>query len=54
MNNFLSYCVLIDARIGAFEKDLPVHTSFLSIDIEPGCQMQTSDFQSQFSMAEMI
>ena len=24
MNNLLSYCGLVDARISAFEKDLPV------------------------------
>ena len=27
MNNLLSYCVLVEARISASEKDLPVHTS---------------------------
>ena len=26
MNNLLSYCGLVDARIRASEKDLPVHT----------------------------
>ena len=26
MNNLLSYCGLVDARIIASEKDLPVHT----------------------------
>ena len=27
MNNLLSYCGLVDARISASEKDLPVHTA---------------------------
>ena len=26
MNNLLSYCGLVDARISASEEDLPVHT----------------------------
>ena len=26
MNNLLSYCGLVDVRISASEKDLPVHT----------------------------
>ena len=28
MNNFLSYCGLVDARISASEKDLPVQTNY--------------------------
>ena len=28
MNNFLSYCELVDARISASEKDLPVPENF--------------------------
>ena len=28
MNNFLSYCGLVDARISASEKDLPVHVRY--------------------------
>ena len=27
MNNLLSYCGLVDARISASEKDLPVHNN---------------------------
>ena len=30
MNNLLSYCGLVDARIRASDKDLPVHTRFYS------------------------
>ena len=29
MNNLLSYCGLVDARISASEKDLPVPTSYV-------------------------
>ena len=28
MNNLLSYCGLVDMRINASDKDLPVHTCF--------------------------
>ena len=28
MNNLLSYCGLVDARIRASNKDLPVHTTY--------------------------
>ena len=31
MNNLLSYCGLVDARISAFEKDLPVLTFIIYI-----------------------
>ena len=32
MNNLLSYCGLIDAKIRASDKDLPVHMMVLWID----------------------
>ena len=32
MNNLLSYCGLVDARISASEKDLPVVSSLLNIN----------------------
>ena len=31
MNNLLSYCELIDAKIRASDKDLPVHTYIMHI-----------------------
>ena len=31
MNNLLSYCGLVDARISASEKDLPVHISSIFV-----------------------
>ena len=31
MNNLLSYCGLVDARISASDKDLPVHMGFCFI-----------------------
>ena len=32
MNNLLSYCGLVDARISASEKDLPEHIEFLYME----------------------
>ena len=34
MNNFLSYCGLVDARIRASNKNLPVHISFQSLWVQ--------------------
>ena len=31
MNNLLSYCGLVDARISASEKDLPVRVQYIKI-----------------------
>ena len=39
MNNLLSYCGLVDARISASEKDLPVTNNFnfeLRLDLRSG------------------
>ena len=33
MNNLLSYCGLVDAKIRATDKDLPVRSNVLSIQI---------------------
>ena len=40
MNNLLSYCGLVDARIKASEKDLPVR----SFDLESADPNQTKHF----------
>ena len=34
MNNRLSYCGLVEARISAFDKDLPVHKKFKKLQIQ--------------------
>ena len=34
MDNLLSYCGLVDARISASEKDLPVHLDFFTVGIK--------------------
>ena len=33
MNNLLSYCGLVDARISASEKDLPVHAKVIELGL---------------------
>ena len=40
MNNLLSYCGLVDAKISAFEKDLPVK----------GALLKTNDFIAVFEL----
>ena len=43
MNNLLSYCGLVDARISASEKDLPVSTLYARTKVYLEASLDVSD-----------
>ena len=52
MNNLLSYCGLVDVRINASDKDLPVLNSFL-FSVEIVTKMEEKEVGYQRKIAEL-
>ena len=52
MNNLLSYCGLVDPRINASDKDLPVLNSFL-FSVEIVTKMEEKEVGYQRKIAEL-
>ena len=48
MNNLLSYCGLVDARIRASEKDLPVRVFFIPVFLWLENILQLEKYCSEF------